>query len=220
MELFERFSDILGGVLKLPQSFEHDQFVVLFQKDKTSLSRGIMQGQDSIDLNLGDKKHTYIRSCKTLEEAGSENPSLFKFLILNVEHGILHGEPKDSKMQWCPNVVFIKNSTPEKHKEPQPNPTDPNLNPPPADPAKGNLLKEFSSQPLESLQQLLLGLHLEVSKRGLNPNQNPTPNQNPNLNPTFQLTNKQTHLVIQNQIIPMAILLHTIQMEVITLLTL
>ena len=38
-KLFERFSEILEGVIKLPQSSEHDQFVVLFQKDETSLSR-------------------------------------------------------------------------------------------------------------------------------------------------------------------------------------
>ena len=41
-KLFERFSGILEGVIKLPQSFEHDHFVVLFQKDETSLSRRIM----------------------------------------------------------------------------------------------------------------------------------------------------------------------------------
>ena len=51
-KLFERFSEILEGVIKLPQSFEHDQFVVLFQEDETSLSRRIMQGQVSIDLSL------------------------------------------------------------------------------------------------------------------------------------------------------------------------
>ena len=49
---------MLEGVIKLPQSFEDYQFVVLFQKDETSLSRRIMQGQGSIDLSLGDKKHT------------------------------------------------------------------------------------------------------------------------------------------------------------------
>ena len=152
-KLFERFSEILEGVIKLPQSFEHDQFVVLFQKDETSLSRRIMQGQGSIDLSLGDKKHTYIRSCNTLEKVEPENPSLLKVLIQNVEHCILQGQPKDPKMQWSPNVVYIKTSTPERPKQPQPqpDPTDPNLNPPPVDPAIGNLLKELSSEPLESL---------------------------------------------------------------------
>ena len=175
-ELYERFSEILGGVIKLSQSFEHDQSVVLFQKDETSLSRRIMQGQGSIDLSLGDKKHTYIRSCNTLEKVESENPSLFKVLIQNVEHCILHGQPKDSKMQWSSNAVYIKTSTPEKPKQPQPqpqaDPTDLNLNPPAVDPAIGNLLKELSSLPLESLQQLLLGLELEVSKKVLHPNPN------------------------------------------------
>ena len=164
--------------------------MVLFKKNETSLSRRILQGQGSIDLNLGNKKHTYIRSCKTLQEVESENPSLFKALIQNVQHCILHGEPKDSKMQWSPNVVYIKTSNPEKHKQSQPNPTDPNLNPPPVDPAIGNLLKELSSQPLESLQQLLLGLHLDVIKRGLNPNPNPTPNLNPNLTPNLPPDNQ------------------------------
>ena len=42
---------------------EHDQFLVLFQKDETSLSRRIMQEQGSIDLSLRDKKCTYIRVC-------------------------------------------------------------------------------------------------------------------------------------------------------------
>ena len=57
-KLFERFSEI-----RLPQSFEQDQFVVLFQKDETSLFRRIIQGYVSIDLSLGDKKHTHFRSC-------------------------------------------------------------------------------------------------------------------------------------------------------------
>ena len=35
-KLSERFSEILEGVIKLPQSFMHSQFVVLFQKDETS----------------------------------------------------------------------------------------------------------------------------------------------------------------------------------------
>ena len=70
-------------------------------------------------------------------------------------------------MQWSLYVVYIKPSTPEKPEQlqPEPDPTDPNLNSPPVDPAIGNLLKELSSQPLKSLQQLLLGLQLEVRKR-------------------------------------------------------
>ena len=31
-KFFEMFSEILEGFIKLPQSFEHDQFVVLFKK--------------------------------------------------------------------------------------------------------------------------------------------------------------------------------------------
>ena len=56
-------------------------------------------------------------------------------------------------MQWSPNVVYIMTSTPEKPKQPQPqpDPTDANLNPTPVDPATGNLLKEHTPQPLESL---------------------------------------------------------------------
>ena len=218
VKLFERFSEILEGVIKFPQSFEHDQFVVLFQKDETSLSRRIMQEHGSIDISFGDKKHTYIRSCNTLEKVESENPSLFKVLIQNVEHSILHRQPKGFKVQWCSNVVYIRTSTPEKPKQPQPDPTDPNLNPPPVDPAIGNLLKELNSQPFESLQQLLLGLQLEASKRELHPN--PTPNANPNLTqdlPSNNQPNHQTHLVTQIQIIPMAILLQTLQMVVATL---
>ena len=148
------------------------------------MSRRIIQGQGSIDLNLGDKKDTYIRSCKTLEGVEGKNPSLFKVLIQNVECCILHGEPKDSKMQWFPNVVYIKTSPPEKHKQPQPNPTDPKLSPLPVDPPIGNLLKELSSQPLESLQKLLLGLQLVFIKREPgNPkpnNPNGSPHNNPN----------------------------------------
>ena len=109
-----------------------------------------------------------------------------------VEHCMLHGQPKDPKMQWSPNVVYIKTFLPERTKQPQPkpDPTDPYLNPPPVDPAIGNLLKELSSQPLESLQQLLLGLQLEVSKRELYPNPNPTPNPNSNLTPNLPPNNQ------------------------------
>ena len=93
-------------------------------------------------------------------------------------------------IQWSPNVVYIKTSTPEKPKQPQPqsDPTDPNLNPPTVDPAIGNLLKELGSQLLESSQQLLLGLQLEVSKRELHPN--PNLNPNPNLTPNLPLNNQ------------------------------
>ena len=124
-------------------------------------------------------------SCNTLEKVESKNPSLFKVLIQNVEHCILPGQLNNPKIQWFLNVVYIKISTPEKPKQqhPQPDPTDPNLNPPSVDPAIGNLLKKLSSQPLESLQQLFLGLQLEVSKRELHPNPNPNnSNGNPPLN--------------------------------------
>ena len=107
---------------------------------------------------------------------------MFKVLIQNVEHCILHGQPKDPNMQWSPNVVYIKTSTPEKHKQPQSGCTDPNFNPPPVDSDIGNLLKELSSQPLESLQQIFLGLQLDISKRELYANPNLTPNLT--LNPT------------------------------------
>ena len=119
-ELFERFSEILEGIIKLPQSFEHDQFVVLLQNDESSSSRRIMQGQGSIDLSLEDKKHTYIRSCDTLKKVGSGNPSLFKVLIQNVEHCVLHGQPKDPRMQWFPHIVYINTFTSENPEHPQP----------------------------------------------------------------------------------------------------
>ena len=92
-----------------------------------------MQGQVSIDLSLRGKKHTYIRSCNTLEKLESENPSLFKVLIQNGEHCILHGQTKDPKMQWSSNVVYIRTSTSEKPKQPQSqsDPRDPILNPTP-----------------------------------------------------------------------------------------
>ena len=109
-------------------------------------------------------------------------------MIQNVEHCILHQQPKDPKMQWSPNLVYIKSSTTEKPEQPQPDPTDLNLNPSAVDPAIENLLKELSSQPLESLQQLLLGLQLEFSKRELHPN--PTPNPNHNLTPNLPPNNK------------------------------
>ena len=75
----------------------------------------------------------------------------------------------------------------------QPNPTDPNLNPPPIYLSIGNLLKELSSQPLASIQQLLHGFQLDISRRGLNANANLTPNPNSNLSPNL-LPNSQPNL--------------------------
>ena len=122
-KLFERFSKILEGGIKLPQSFEHDQFVVLFQKDETSLSRRIMQGQGPIDLSLGDKEHSYIRSCNTLEKVESKNPYLFKVLIQNVEHCILHmqgqgsidfslGDKKHTYIRSCNTLEKVESENP------------------------------------------------------------------------------------------------------------
>ena len=111
-------------------------------------------------------------------EVESKNPSLFKVLIQNVKHCILHGEPKDSKMQWSPNVVYIKISPPEKHKQPQ----NPNLYPPPVYRTIENLLKEVLN-PLNSYSHCCLDFQLEVSKRQLNPNPNFTPNLQPNNQP-------------------------------------
>ena len=167
-KLYVNYEDILEGVLKPPQIHDHDQFLVLFHKDEGSLSRRISLGQVTIELDFEGKKGNYLRTCKTLVELKMEQIDLYNVLIQNIESCVLKGEPKESTMQWSPNMKFIRTSTPN----PKPTPLKPNPNPSPS-PSMCSLFQEIGKQWSQSFQVLLAAFQLEASKRGFIPLSNP-----------------------------------------------